>query len=139
MSRATATRFWSDAMPAPMIASRTGSRQRKTGGCTRRVPGSHVVVRNPTRQQELPPATLSEAASLAAYFSYARGATKVNVHLTQVRHVRKPRGAAPGRVILKVARTVLAEPLSPRKMFNGSDQSESTKTEPPTRSGPGAR
>ena len=102
-------------------------------------PGSHVVVRNPHRQQDLPPATLSEAASLAAYFSFARGATKVNVHLTQVRHLRKPRGAAPGRVILKSTRTVLAEPLSPNKMFGDSDQDEGTKSEPPNRSGPRAR
>ncbi len=102
-------------------------------------PGSHVVVRNPKRQQDPPPATLSEAASLAAYFSFARGATKVNVHLTQVRHLRKPRGAAPGRVILKLTRTVLAEPVSPKTMFGESGRDEDTKSEPPTRSGPGAR
>jgi predicted ribosome quality control (RQC) complex YloA/Tae2 family protein len=102
-------------------------------------PGSHVVVRNARREEEPPAATLSEAASLAAYFSFARGATKVNVHFTQVRHLRKPKGASPGRVILKLRRTVLAEPLSPKKIFGASGQDPETKTEPPTRSGPGAR
>jgi predicted ribosome quality control (RQC) complex YloA/Tae2 family protein len=102
-------------------------------------PGSHVVVRNPKRLEDPPPATLSEAASLAAYFSFARGATKVNVHFTQVRHLRKPKGASPGRVILKLTRTVLAEPLSPKKMFGDPDRDAETKSEPPTRSGPGAR
>jgi predicted ribosome quality control (RQC) complex YloA/Tae2 family protein len=101
-------------------------------------PGSHVVVRNPTRRQEPPLATLREAASLAAYFSTARGATKVNVRFTQVRHLRRPKGSAPGRVILRVARTVLAEPLSPKKLFEESVP-QGTNNEPPTRSGPGAR
>jgi predicted ribosome quality control (RQC) complex YloA/Tae2 family protein len=101
-------------------------------------PGSHVVVRNPTRQQDPPPDTLNEAASLAAYFSTARGATKVNVRFTQVRHLRRPRGSSPGRVILRLAQTVLAEPLSPKALFRESE-TRGTDNEPPTRSGPGAR
>jgi predicted ribosome quality control (RQC) complex YloA/Tae2 family protein len=97
-------------------------------------PGSHIVVRNPTRQQDPPQDTLDEAASLAAYFSTARGATKVNVRFTQVRHLRRPKGSSPGRVILRLTQTLLAEPLSPKKLFAEQRPSrEDTDNEPPTR------
>ena len=48
-------------------------------------PGSHVLLRNPRRVDSPGEDALREAAALAAYFSQARGATKVNVHWTQVR------------------------------------------------------
>jgi predicted ribosome quality control (RQC) complex YloA/Tae2 family protein len=97
-------------------------------------PGSHVVVRNPTRRQDPPQDTLDEAASLAAYFSTARGATKVNVRFTQVRHLRRPKGSSPGRVILRLTQTLLAEPLSPKKLFTDPRPSEEDENfEPPNR------
>lgn len=80
-------------------------------------PGSHVVVRNPQRLEHPGATTLREAASLAAHFSFARGATKVNVRWTQIRHLRKPRGGPKGQVILRAAQTVLAEPMSPKELF----------------------
>jgi predicted ribosome quality control (RQC) complex YloA/Tae2 family protein len=64
---------------------------------------------------------LRQAAALAAYFSRARGATKVNVRWTQARHVKKPRGAPTGQVILRQSHTVLAEPVSPEELFSGND------------------
>jgi len=64
--------------------------------------GSHVVVRNPDALDELPRAVLERAAELAAWFSKARGARgKVEVHLCRAADVRKPRGLAPGEVLLK--------------------------------------
>lgn len=64
--------------------------------------GSHVVVRNPLNLDELPRAVLERAAQLAAWHSKARGARgKVEVHVCRVADVRKPRGFAPGQVLLK--------------------------------------
>lgn len=72
-------------------------------------PGSHVVVRNPSKG-ELPPKTLIEAAELAAKFSQARADAKVAVNYTQRKFVSKPKNAAPGLVRLASFRTILVEP-----------------------------
>src|SRR5207247_9358849 len=58
--------------------------------------GSHVVVRNPGKQTELEEPLLVKAAQVAAYFSQARNASKVEVHYTKRKHVTKPRRAKPG-------------------------------------------
>ena len=60
-------------------------------------PGSHVVVRNPTRK-EIPQRTIIEAAQLAGRFSQASDDTKVVVHYTERKFLSKPKGAAPGLV-----------------------------------------
>ena len=65
----------------------------------RGVPGAHVVVR--TGGREVPEGVLRQAAQLAAWHSRARGERKVPVSYTEARHLRKPRGAPPGAVILK--------------------------------------
>jgi predicted ribosome quality control (RQC) complex YloA/Tae2 family protein len=75
----------------------------------RSVAGSHVVLR--WRADENPPARdLEEAAVLAALYSKARTSGTVAVDWTRRRHVRKPRGAAPGRVVLQRAQTVFVAP-----------------------------
>ena len=64
--------------------------------------GSHVVVRNPEGLEELPRAVLERAAELAAWHSKARGSRgKVEVHVCRVADVSKPRGFAPGEVLLR--------------------------------------
>ncbi|MFN8546147.1 MAG: NFACT RNA binding domain-containing protein [Candidatus Binatia bacterium] len=64
-------------------------------------PGSHVVVRNPDKLPELPRAVVEGAAALAAWYSKAREAGgKVEVHVCRVADVSKPRGFAPGKVLL---------------------------------------
>lgn len=64
--------------------------------------GSHVVVRNPERLPEIPPAVVQRAAELAAWHSKARAARgKVEVHVCRVADVRKPPGFAPGKVLLR--------------------------------------
>ena len=73
-----------------------------------RVHGSHVVIRCGDGGPDA--VTLSEAASLAAYYSEARGSGKTPVDYTQVRRVKKPSGALPGKVIYTDYKTVLAEP-----------------------------
>jgi len=65
------------------------------------VPGSHVVIRNPDKLSELPRQVLERAAELAAYHSKARDGGKVEVHLARIADISKPRGFAPGKVILK--------------------------------------
>lgn len=76
-------------------------------------PGSHVVVRNPNRQN-IPHATLLEAASLAAFYSQGKKQPKAAVNYTPRKFVNKPRGAAPGLVRLASFKTILVEPKPPR-------------------------
>lgn len=63
-------------------------------------PGSHVVVRNPTGAA-IPREVLEQAAQLAAWYSKARAAKRVEVHVCRVADVSKPRGAPAGRVQIK--------------------------------------
>jgi predicted ribosome quality control (RQC) complex YloA/Tae2 family protein len=72
-------------------------------------PGSHVVIRNPSRQ-EIPPKTLLEAAQIAAFYSHAREQPKVAVHYTPKKFVNKPKGAVAGLVSLSSFKTILVEP-----------------------------
>ncbi|HLM56501.1 MAG TPA: NFACT RNA binding domain-containing protein, partial [Pyrinomonadaceae bacterium] len=73
-------------------------------------PGSHVVVRARSRDEQVPHRTLVEAARLAANFSKARKDSKVAVNYTQRKFISKPKGAAPGLVYLSSFRTLLVEP-----------------------------
>jgi len=76
-------------------------------------PGSHVVLRNPRRLEQPPPDALAAAAALAAWFSKGRGAAKVEVHWTQARRVRKPRGAPAGTVVMDEFHSFVVQPRSP--------------------------
>lgn len=72
-------------------------------------PGSHVVVRNPTRK-EIPQRTIIEAAQLAGRFSQASEDTKVVVHYTERKFLSKPKKAAPGLVRMSRFRSITIEP-----------------------------
>ena len=72
-------------------------------------PGSHVVVRNPTRK-EIPHRTIIEAAQLAGKFSQASGDAKVVIHYTERKFLSKPKGAAAGLVRLSRFRSITVEP-----------------------------
>ncbi len=72
-------------------------------------PGSHVVVRNPTRK-DLPHRTIIEAAQLAAQFSQARKEGKVDVHYTPRKFLLKMKGAAPGLVRMSRFKNITVEP-----------------------------
>jgi predicted ribosome quality control (RQC) complex YloA/Tae2 family protein len=61
--------------------------------------GSHVVIRNPERVP-VPPAVVERAAQIAAWYSKARRAAAVKVHVCKVAEVKKPRGAPAGMVEL---------------------------------------
>lgn len=72
----------------------------------RGVTGAHVVVRL-DRGRAPDQETLLDAAHLAVHFSDARGAPQADVAYTRAKHVRKPRGAAPGAVIYSQEKVVL--------------------------------
>lgn len=72
-------------------------------------PGSHVVIRNPTRK-EIPHRTIIEAAQLAGRFSQASEDARVVVHYTERKFLSKPKGAAPGLVRLSRFRSITVEP-----------------------------
>ncbi|HEY7413420.1 MAG TPA: NFACT RNA binding domain-containing protein [Vicinamibacteria bacterium] len=79
-------------------------------------PGSHVVVRNPDRLEELPRAVLEQAAALAAYHSKARAARgKVEVHVCRAADVSKPPGYDPGEVQLRRWSSVRVYARDPRE------------------------
>jgi predicted ribosome quality control (RQC) complex YloA/Tae2 family protein len=73
-------------------------------------PGSHVVVRSRSRDEQVPHRAVVEAAQLAAHFSKAAKDAKVAVNYTQRKFVSKPKGATPGLVYLSSFRTLLVEP-----------------------------
>ena len=72
-------------------------------------PGSHVVIRNPTRK-EIPHRTIIEAAQLAGRFSQASEDSKVVIHYTPRKFLSKPKGTAPGLVRLSRFRSITVEP-----------------------------
>lgn len=75
---------------------------------TQKFPGSHVVV--VTEGKEVPETTMRQAAVLAAYHSSARQSSGVPVDYTEVRNLKKPVGAKPGKVIYHVYNTVYVTP-----------------------------
>ncbi|MCK8827753.1 NFACT family protein [Natroniella acetigena] len=73
------------------------------------IPGSHVIVRNHTRD-EIPEDTILEAAQIAAFHSKGRESSNVPVDYTQVKHVNKPKGAKPGMVYYENQTTLYVDP-----------------------------
>lgn len=71
------------------------------------MPGSHVVLKS--SEGNYTDASILEAASIAAYYSKGKNATKVAVDYTIKKNVRKPKGAKPGMVIYDHYSTVLVD------------------------------
>ena len=70
--------------------------------------GSHVIIEC---RGEMPgDETVTEAATLAAWFSQGRESGQVPVDVTEVKNVKKPVGAKPGMVIYDRYRTVFVTP-----------------------------
>jgi predicted ribosome quality control (RQC) complex YloA/Tae2 family protein len=66
--------------------------------------GAHVVL--PGAGEAPDSRALGDAALLAAHFSSARGEERAEVAWTRCKHVRKPRGAAPGAVTISQEKTL---------------------------------
>lgn len=75
---------------------------------TKDIPGSHVIVK--CAGTEVSDKTLTEAATLAAYYSKARMSAKVPVDYTKRKNVKKPSGAKPGMVIYETNNTAYVDP-----------------------------
>ena len=70
-----------------------------------------MVLRRDGRKEQPSARTLEEAAAVAAYWSKGRTANKVSVSYTAAKHVRKPRGAAPGLAVMSREKTILVRPM----------------------------
>jgi len=70
--------------------------------------GSHVVVRA-RGQERIPEAVIQAAARLAALHSKAKSERRVEVTMTQVKRVRKPKGAPAGLVTVRDTDTLTVE------------------------------
>jgi predicted ribosome quality control (RQC) complex YloA/Tae2 family protein len=75
-------------------------------------PGSHVIVRNPDGG-EIPRSVVEVAAAAAAWYSKARAARSVEVHVCRAGDVRKPRGSPAGLVELARYKSVRVQPALP--------------------------
>jgi predicted ribosome quality control (RQC) complex YloA/Tae2 family protein len=75
-------------------------------------PGSHVVIRNPD-SVDIPREVVETAAAAAAWYSKARGAPKVEVHVCRASNVSKPRGAPAGLVEITKWKAVRVKPATP--------------------------
>ena len=85
--------------------------------------GSHVLLRRDGRVEQPSSTTVEEAAGVAAYWSKGRTASKVSVSYTAAKHVRKPRGAAPGLAVSSREKTILVRPkLLPEEDGAAPDQ-----------------
>jgi len=78
------------------------------------VPGSHVILRRPTRNAVPKPRALEEAAAIAAYYSKARKQSRVPVIFTERKFVSKPRRGKPGQAICTRERGLLVRPGIPK-------------------------
>ena len=70
--------------------------------------GSHVVIRSAGRK--IPQPVLEKAASWAAWMSKGKTEQWCNVMYTFRKYVRKPKGAAPGAVLVEKESTILVQP-----------------------------
>ncbi len=75
---------------------------------TQKIPGSHVVVIG--NGDIIPELTCRQAAALAAYHSGGRESSQVAVDYTEVRALKKPVGAKPGKVIYHTYNTMWVTP-----------------------------
>lgn len=72
-------------------------------------PGSHVVIRNPEKGA-IPEEVTRCAAGLAAWYSKARNAARVEVHLCRAGDVKKVRGAPAGQVQIARYKSIKVAP-----------------------------
>ena len=82
---------------------------------TQKIHGSHTVII--TEGREVPPSTLEQAALIAAYNSKARDSSLVPVDYTEIKNVKRPSGAAPGKVIYEHYKTAYVRPAQFENYF----------------------
>lgn len=71
------------------------------------MPGSHVIIQ---AEGDIPQETMKQAALLAAWYSKGQHSSMVPIDYTRKRYVKKPSGAAPGKVIYTHYKTAYITP-----------------------------
>jgi predicted ribosome quality control (RQC) complex YloA/Tae2 family protein len=79
-------------------------------------PGSHVILRAAGKSAP-PDESVLDACELAAHFSKLKDARRVDVHVSPVKNVRKPKGAKPGLVYVARGKTIHLR-RDPRRLEN---------------------
>lgn len=79
----------------------------------RGVGGSHVVLKVGSAAGEPTKEAIRQAAAIAAYYSKHRNAKRVPVAYTERKYVRKPKGAAPGSVMVEREKVIMVDPALP--------------------------
>lgn len=82
---------------------------------TQKIHGSHTIV--VTDGREVPSTTIEQAALIAAYNSKGRDSSLVPVDYTEVRNVKKPSGAAPGKAVYEHYKTAYVRPAQFENLF----------------------
>lgn len=73
----------------------------------KQMPGSHVILK--TKGEMPSDKAFEEAASLAAFFSKGKNASKVEIDYTQRKNIKKPSGAKPGFVVYYTNYSIIAQ------------------------------
>ncbi|WP_299823887.1 NFACT RNA binding domain-containing protein [uncultured Pontibacter sp.] len=76
------------------------------------VSGSHVIIKHQAGKT-IPTSVLEKAAQLAAYYSKRKADSLCPVLYTPKKWVRKPKGAAPGAVVVEREKVILVKPDNP--------------------------
>lgn len=84
-----------------------GAKPEETWLHAKEMPGSHVII---CREGEIPQTTMKQAAMLAAWYSKGQRSSMVPIDYTLRKYVKKPSGAAPGRVIYTHQKTAYMTP-----------------------------
>ncbi len=82
---------------------------------TQKIHGSHTVI--VTEGREVPSSTIEQAAIIAAYNSKGRDSSLVPVDYTEIRNVKKPSGAAPGKAVYEHYKTAYVRPAQFENYF----------------------
>ena len=77
------------------------------------VSGSHVILKQ-ISGKKVPNTTLEKTAALAAFYSKRKTDSLCPVGYTPKKYVRKPKGAAPGLVIVEREKVLLVKPELPQ-------------------------
>jgi predicted ribosome quality control (RQC) complex YloA/Tae2 family protein len=77
--------------------------------------GSHVVLKVGSGHGEPGKTAITQAASLAAYYSKMKNASLVPVAMTEKKYVRKPKGAAAGTVAIEREKVLIVPPRLPQE------------------------
>lgn len=80
----------------------------------RGVGGSHVVIRMGNQKEYPPKEIILRAAGYAAFYSKAKGMKTAPVMYTKRKYVRKPKGAAPGAVVVEREKVEMVPPVNPK-------------------------